>query len=181
VVKNGCGLGFGAGSKLTRRRRYLILAVVGLPGWSLPNAGSVSQMRLGPRSERNSCSRSFGDQTRRLGGRGGEVGESITMAFTSSFPIINYQRRLHNLPLVPLVPLVPLFQGSVGRAALSRICAFQTDSPASANWRPASSCIIIRVPETLTTCCGFWAVSCQATSDKKAFSYQSKIFKELLA
>lgn len=79
MVKNGCGLGFETGSESTRRRRGLILAVVGLPGWSLPNAGSVSQMRLGPRSERNSCSRSFGI---RHGVGRGEIGESITIAFT---------------------------------------------------------------------------------------------------
>jgi len=165
VAKNGCGLGFEAGSELTRRRRDLISAVVGLPGWSLPNAGSVNQMRLGPRSERNSCSRSFGDQTRRFGGG------------------VRLERALLWLLLVFFLSGCIIFhschssRGSVGRAALSQICAFQTDSPASANWRPASSCIIICVPGTLTTCCGFWAVSCQATSDKKAFSYQSKYLR----
>ena len=75
MIKNGCGPDFEAGSELTSRRRDLILVVVGLPGWSLPNAGSVNQMRPDPRSERNSCSRH--------GVGVGEIGKSITMAFTS--------------------------------------------------------------------------------------------------
>ena len=66
MIKNGCGLGFEAGSELTSRRRDLILVFVELPGWNLPNAGSVNQMRLGPR---NSCSKHVVGV--------GEIGESI--------------------------------------------------------------------------------------------------------